>query len=96
MRAPPAFDIPLIPKDRPLPWITAEPMAEVDRAMVEDLGVKLIQMMEHAGRHLARLATLRFLRGRLSTARVLVLAGPGGNGGGALVAARRCPRGARR
>jgi NAD(P)H-hydrate epimerase len=58
-------------------------MREVDRIMIEDLHIELKQMMENAGRNLARLAFLRF-----RPARVAVLAGPGGNGGGGLVAAR--------
>jgi len=71
------------------PWITAEQMLEVDRAMVEDFGIELLQMMELAGRHLAHLARERFFGGEPGGRDVLVLAGPGGNGGGALVAARR-------
>ena len=51
--------------------------------MVEDLHIELMQMMENAGRSLAQLAIARF-----APARVTVLAGPGGNGGGGLVAAR--------
>ena len=46
-----------------LPQLTTEQMREVDRAMVEDLGINLIQMMENAGRHLAQLARARFLVG---------------------------------
>jgi NAD(P)H-hydrate epimerase len=60
-----------------------EQMREVDRIMIEDLHIELKQMMENAGRNLARLGLLRF-----SPTRVVVLAGPGGNGGGGLVAAR--------
>ncbi len=56
---------------------------------MEDFGIELLQMMELAGRHLAHLARERFLGGEPSDRGVLVLAGPGGNGGGALVAARR-------
>jgi NAD(P)H-hydrate epimerase len=63
--------------------ITTEQMREVDRAMVEDLHIELIQMMENAGRNLAELAMTRF-----DPTAVTVLAGPGGNGGGGLVAAR--------
>ncbi len=70
------------------PCVTAEQMAEVDRAMVEDYGISLLQMMENAGRNLARLARDRFFGGDPRGARVVVLAGTGGNGGGALVAAR--------
>jgi NAD(P)H-hydrate epimerase len=64
-------------------------MIEVDRAMIEDFRSELIQMMENAGRNLARLARTRFLGGDPRGKRVIALAGSGGNGGGALVAARR-------
>ncbi len=46
-------------------------------------------MMENAGRNLAHLARSRFLGGDPQGKRVAVLAGTGGNGGGALVCARR-------
>ncbi|NIJ11913.1 NAD(P)H-hydrate epimerase [Saccharomonospora amisosensis] len=65
------------------PAVTAEQMREVDRAMVEDFHIELGQMMENAGRSLAELAVNTF-----DPVRVVVLAGPGGNGGGGLVAAR--------
>jgi NAD(P)H-hydrate epimerase len=64
-------------------------MIEVDRAMVEDFGIDLTQMMENAGRALAELARARFLDGDPTGHTVHVLAGSGGNGGGAMVAARR-------
>jgi NAD(P)H-hydrate epimerase len=64
-------------------------MIEVDRAMIEDFRIELIQMMENAGRNLAHLARMRFLGGDPRAKRVIALAGSGGNGGGALVAARR-------
>lgn len=64
-------------------WLTTDQMIEVDRVMVEDLGITLFQMMENAGRNLARLAIDRF-----NTAHPVVAFGPGGNGGGGLVAAR--------
>jgi len=63
-------------------------MIEVDRAMVGTYRIQLVQMMENAGRHLAQLARERFLREGLRGRSVVVLAGRGGNGGGALVAAR--------
>ena len=63
--------------------LTADEMREVDRATVDDLHIELVQMMENAGRALAELAMRRFVPGT-----VVVLAGPGGNGGGGLVAAR--------
>ena len=70
------------------PYITAEQMAEVDRLMVEDYGIQLIQMMENAGRHLAELARNRFLSCDADRKHVVVLAGSGGNGGGVMVCAR--------
>jgi len=75
--------------DLPVPWLTTEQMVEVDRAMIEDLGIELIQMMENAGRALADLARERFLDRDPTGKNVTVLAGRGGNGGGALVCARR-------
>lgn len=57
--------------------------------MIEDYRIDLIQMMENAGRNLAHLARLRFLAGDPQGKRVVALAGTGGNGGGALVCARR-------
>ena len=71
-----------------LPFISAEQMREVDRLMVDGYGVSLLQMMENAGRNLAKIARLWFFSGDSNGARVLVLAGPGGNGGGGLAAAR--------
>jgi NAD(P)H-hydrate epimerase len=75
--------------DGPVPWITTAQMIEVDRAMIEDFGIGLIQMMENAGRSLAHLARERFLGGDPRGKKVVVMAGTGGNGGGALVCARR-------
>lgn len=46
-------------------------------------------MMENAGRNLAHLARERFLGGDPRGRKVAVLAGTGGNGGGALACARR-------
>ncbi len=71
---------------RPLhtvPALTAEQMREIDWVMVEDLHITLVQMMENAGRSLADVAVRRF-----HPETVTVLAGPGGNGDGGLVAAR--------
>jgi NAD(P)H-hydrate epimerase len=58
-------------------------MIEVDRVMIEDLHIELIQMMENAGRNLAHAAIDLF-----SPNKVTVCVGSGGNGGGGLVAAR--------
>ncbi|MEJ2746645.1 MAG: NAD(P)H-hydrate epimerase [Anaerolineae bacterium] len=73
----------------PVPALTTTQMIEVDRAMIEDYHIDLIQMMENAGRNLAHLARERFLQGNPRGQKVVVLAGTGGNGGGALVCARR-------
>jgi NAD(P)H-hydrate epimerase len=70
-----------------VPAVTAAQMREVDRIMVEDLGISLLQMMENAGRALAELTRIQ-LSG-LNRRRVAVLAGRGGNGGGGMAAARR-------
>lgn len=72
-----------------LPIVDTPQMIEVDRAMIEDYRIELIQMMENAGRNLAHLTRARFLDGDPRGKSVVVLAGSGGNGGGALVAARR-------
>ncbi len=72
-----------------IPRLTAAQMAEVDRLMTEEYGIQLLQMMENAGRSLALLAVRRFLGKKPKQKTVFVLAGPGGNGGGALVCARR-------
>ncbi len=72
-----------------VPYLTTDQMIEVDRAMMEDYRIDLVRMMENAGRNLAHLARDRFLGGDPRGHRIVVLAGTGGNGGGALVAARR-------
>jgi NAD(P)H-hydrate epimerase len=72
-----------------IPYLTTEQMIEVDRAMMEDYKIELIQMMENAGRNLAHLARSRFFNGNARRKQVTILAGTGGNGGGALVCARR-------
>jgi NAD(P)H-hydrate epimerase len=63
--------------------LTADQMRAVDLVMTDSLHIELVQMMENAGRNLADLALRRF-----RPASAVVLAGPGGNGGGGLVAAR--------
>jgi len=72
-----------------LPYLSVRQMVEVDRAMVEDFRIDLVRMMENAGRVLAHLARARFLEGDPRGKRVVILAGTGSNGGGALVCARR-------
>ncbi|HEX9028955.1 MAG TPA: NAD(P)H-hydrate epimerase [Anaerolineales bacterium] len=70
-----------------IPSLTRDQMAEVDRIMVEELGIDLIQMMENAGRDLAELAR-RWLGGQVAGRRIAALCGAGNNGGGGMVAAR--------
>jgi NAD(P)H-hydrate epimerase len=69
------------PDGRVVPSVDADVMREVDRVAVEEVGVSILMMMEHAGRSLADP-----LRGYDD--RIVVLAGGGGNGGGGLCAAR--------
>jgi NAD(P)H-hydrate epimerase len=71
-----------------IPTVTVAQMREVDRIMVDELHIELLQMMENAGRCLA-VHTRSWLSGQLAGRQVVVLAGSGGNGGGGLVAARR-------
>lgn len=70
-----------------IPQLSTEQMREVDRLMIEEYGILLIQMMENAGRNLADLA-IAMLGGTVTDRSLLVLAGRGNNGGGGLVAAR--------
>jgi NAD(P)H-hydrate epimerase len=70
-----------------LPAITVAQMREVDRLMIEDYGIVLLQMMENAGRSLAALAR-HWVGGDVAGKRMVLLVGSGNNGGGGLVAAR--------
>lgn len=66
-----------------VPVVTADQMIEVDRVMMEDPGIDILQMMENAGRSLAELCIRLY-----APASVMILAGTGGNGGGGMAAAR--------
>ena len=70
-----------------MPVLTTGQMIEVDRLMIEEWGITLIQMMENAGRHLAELARHQ-LGGTVKDSRIVVLSGNGNNGGGGMTAAR--------
>ena len=70
-----------------VPAVTADQMREIDRIAVEDTGPNLFQMMENAGRNLA-LQSIKLLGTGWPDAHIVVLAGSGGNGGGAVCAAR--------
>jgi len=74
--------------DSEVPFLDSTQMAEVDRLMVEDYSIELLQMMENAGRNLAVLARAIFLNEIPDGKRVTIFAGTGGNGGGAMVSAR--------
>ncbi|MHB1286531.1 MAG: NAD(P)H-hydrate epimerase [Leptospirales bacterium] len=67
--------------------VTRQVMKKIDQIAMEKTGPNLHQMMENAGRTVAS-----FVLGPLSRIRkrnrILVLAGPGGNGGGGVCAAR--------
>jgi NAD(P)H-hydrate epimerase len=63
--------------------ISVEQMKEVDRIMIQEYHISLLQMMENTGRILSQL--LWDLKKPRS---VTILVGPGNNGGGGLVAAR--------
>ena len=66
-----------------LPWLSVDEMAEADRLAIEEFGITLLQMMEHAGSSLAALVDSIAPDGEIT-----VLAGGGNNGGGGLCAAR--------
>jgi len=77
-----------MPEQTPsIPGISTQQMIEVDRLMIEEYGIKLIQMMENAGRNLAEMARC-MCDGSLQRKRIVVLCGLGNNGGGGIVAAR--------
>ena len=77
---------PTIPRSS-VPILSTDQMREVDRLMIEDYGIVLMQMMENAGRNLADLAQA-LLEDDVVDRSVLVLVGRGNNGGGGLTAAR--------
>ncbi|MEP5759025.1 MAG: NAD(P)H-hydrate epimerase [Litoreibacter sp.] len=77
------------PRIDAMPVVTTEQMIEVDRRMMDDVGISLFQMMENAGLLLASIARDLFLKGDVTGKRIAVMVGTGGNGGGAIVAARR-------
>jgi len=70
-----------------IPTVTAAQMARIDRIMIDELGVDVPQLMEAAGLAVTD-AIRRALGGDVAGKRVLLLAGSGGNGGDALIAAR--------
>jgi len=73
-------------KLKDIPILTTEQMVEVDRLMIEEFQINLLQMMENAGRSLAELAR-RKMGWKVTGRRITILIGTGNNGGGGLVAA---------
>jgi NAD(P)H-hydrate epimerase len=71
-----------------IPALTPDQMSRVDRIMVDEVGVVVLQLMEAAGQAVAAWARERFLGGDARGKTVLVLSGSGGNGGDGMVAAR--------
>ncbi len=71
-----------------IPAVTARQMAEVDRLMASDFGVAPIQLMEVAGAAVATFTRTFRADGDVAGQPIMALAGSGGNGGDALVAAR--------
>ncbi len=69
------------------PILTREAVRELDRRAIEEYGIPSIVLMENAGRACAEEA-LRVLGGGTPAQPVLVLCGPGNNGGDGLVIAR--------
>lgn len=70
-----------------IPSLTIAQMREVDRMIVEEIGVSVAMMMENAGRNTAVMAR-RLLGGNLFGRKILILCGKGNNGGDGLAAAR--------
>jgi NAD(P)H-hydrate epimerase len=71
-----------------IPYITSEQMRQVDDLMVQRFKISILQMMEHDALALGDVAK-DMLRGKLRGKQILVFAGRGGNGGGAIAAGRQ-------
>lgn len=67
--------------------ISREGMIEVDRIMVEELGIPVELMMEHASLNLAKVCVENAEKYKLIN--YMVVAGSGNNGGGGIVCARK-------
>lgn len=70
-----------------IPAVTVNQMREVDRIMVEEIGVSIIMMMENASRNIAVFAR-KLLEGSVLNKTIVILCGKGNNGGDGLGAAR--------
>ncbi len=66
--------------------VTGTEMKEIDRIAIEERGIPGLKLMEEAGRQVALRA--QYLLGKTGERDILVVAGPGNNGGDGMVAAR--------
>lgn len=71
-----------------IPAISGATMAGIDRTMMAELGVDTLQLMELAGYGVADMARRHCGLDLTNRPRIVALAGTGGNGGDAMVAAR--------
>ncbi len=69
------------------PAVTIDQMREVDRIMVEEIGISILMMMENASRNIA-VFSRTMLGGNVKNKKILILCGKGNNGGDGLGAAR--------
>ena len=69
-----------------LPAVTAARMREIDRQATQERGLRVIDLMENAGRAVA--AEVQAYFGKVHPGRIAVCCGRGANGGDGLVAAR--------
>ncbi|MBI5244001.1 MAG: NAD(P)H-hydrate epimerase [Elusimicrobia bacterium] len=83
--------IPIPEEYQGLPVVTAAEMQSIDRRAIEGFGISALDLMENAGRGVAR-ETAAYVEGRLSKkvaeTLITVCCGRGNNGGDGLVAAR--------
>ncbi len=77
----------LTPEGDEVPAVDAATMRRVDEVAEAEYGLRVLQMMEHAGAALAQRAEAHWAA-RAADGPIVVLAGRGGNGGGGLCAAR--------
>ena len=74
--------------DKDIPAVTGEAMAQIDRIMMGEMGVDMLQLMELAGFGVAEAARQYCALDLTQRPVIVALAGTGGNGGDAMVAAR--------
>lgn len=72
---------------RNIPSVTVDQMREVDRLMVDEIGVSILMMMENASRNIAVMCR-KLLGGSVKNKKIVILCGKGNNGGDGLGAAR--------